>query len=466
MQVFLCYDAPIACSNRGPLRGFFAFMAQNVDLLVDARWVIPVEPSVVLENHAVAIDEGRILAILPSIEASRIYDAKDRYSLKNHVLIPGLVNLHTHAAMALMRGMADDIPLMEWLSDHIWPAEKRHLGQEFVYDGTRLACAEMMKGGTTVFNDMYFFPGSAAKAVLDSGMRAAIGMVVLDFSTPYAADCDDYISKGLEVRDEFGSNPMLSFFFAPHAPYTVSDKSFSKILTYAEELDLPIHIHLNETRDELKGSIEQYGLNPVSRLSKLGLLGPNLIAVHMVHSGSEEIDLLSNHGCHVAHCPTSNLKLASGFAPVVEMMDAGINVGLGTDGAASNNRSDMFAEMRLAALLAKGMSGRADALPARAALEMATLNGARALGLDGEIGSLVPGKRADMVAVEMTGSEISPIYDPLSHLVYATGREHVSHVWIDGKIRVSEGQFTSLDEQALVAKAAWWKDRIEEGKLK
>ncbi|HQT25865.1 MAG TPA: TRZ/ATZ family hydrolase, partial [Burkholderiales bacterium] len=435
------------------------------DLLVDARWVIPVEPSVVLENHAVAIDDGRILAVLPSIDATRIYEAKTRYSLKNHVLIPGLVNLHTHAAMTLMRGMADDIPLMEWLSDHIWPVEKLHMGQEFVHDGTKLACAEMMKGGTTAFNDMYFFPGSAAQAVLESGMRAAIGMVVLDFATPYAADCDDYISKGLEVRDQYGSNAMLSFFFAPHAPYTVSDKSFSKILTYAEELDLPIHIHLNETKDEVKGSIEQHGVNPVSRLSRLGLLGPNLIAVHMVHSSSEEIDLLANRGCHVAHCPASNLKLASGFAPVLDMMDAGINVGLGTDGAASNNRSDMFAEMRLAALLAKGMSGRADALPAKTVLEMATLNGARALGLDHEIGSLLPGKSADMVAVDMTGSEISPIYDPLSHLVYATGREHVSHVWIGGEIRISDGELVSLDEPALVAKAAWWKERIAKGEL-
>lgn len=438
-------------------------MAEQVDLLIDARWVIPVEPSVVLENHAVAVDGGRIVAVLPGSDANRRYDAKHRYTLKNHALIPGLVNLHTHAAMSLMRGMADDVPLMQWLSDHIWPAEKLHLGREFVYDGTKLACAEMMKGGTTAFNDMYFFPGSAAKAVLDTGMRAAIGMVVLDFATPYAADCDDYINKGLEVRDEYGSNAMLSFFFAPHAPYTVSDKSFSKIMTYAGELDLPVHVHLNETNDEVKESVNQHGMGPVSRLARLGVLGPGLIAVHMVHAGKEEIDMLANHGCHVAHCPASNLKLASGFAPVIEMMDAGINVGLGTDGAASNNRSDMFAEMRLAALLAKGMSGRADALPARLALEMATLKGAKALGLGDEIGSLVPGKFADMVAVDMTGSEISPVYDPLSHLVYATGREHVSHVWIGGDIRISEGEFVSLDESALVAKAASWKDRISKG---
>ena len=440
--------------------GPFAFMAERIDLLIDARWVIPVEPQVVLENHAVAVEGGRILAILPSLEARRLYEAKEIHVLRDHALIPGLVNLHTHAAMALMRGMADDVPLRKWLSDHIWPAEKRHLGREFVYDGTRLACMEMLKGGTTCFNDMYFFPEAAARAVIDSGMRAALGMVVLDFVTPYASDCDDYLRKGLEVRDEFRGNAEISFLFAPHAPYTVNDKSFSKISTYAGELDLPVHIHLNETTEEVKESFDRHGMSPVARLSKFGLLGPNLIAVHMVHPSAEEIDLLASHGCHVAHCPTSNLKLASGLAPVMEMIEAGINVGLGTDGAASNNRSDMFSEMRLAALLAKGVSGRADALPASLVLEMATLKGARALGLDHETGSLVPGKFADMVAVDMGGSEISPVYDPVSHLAYAAGREHVSHVWVGGKIRIEKGEMVSPDEAALVAKAAFWKEKL------
>lgn len=435
-------------------------MAEQTDLLIDARWVIPVEPSVVLENHSVAVDKGRIVAILPSIDAHLAFTAKRRVSLRNHALIPGLVNIHTHAAMALMRGMADDLPLMKWLSEHIWPVEKQHMGHEFVYDGTRLACAEMLKGGTTTFNDMYFFPDAAAQAVLDTGIRAAIGMVVFDFVTPYASDCDDYLNKGLAARDAYGANPTLSFFFAPHAPYTVSDKSFSRILTYAEELDLPIHIHLHETQDEVRTSREQHRMSPLSRLSGLGLLGPNLIAVHMVHASQDDIGMLARQGCHVAHCPTSNLKLASGFAPVSEMIAAGINVGLGTDGAASNNRSDMFGEMRLAALLAKGQSGRAESLPASLALEMATLNGARALGMEQDIGSLVPGKLADMVAVEMSGSELSPVYDPISHLVYCIGREHVSHVWVGGEIRVDDGAFVSLDEAALITQAARWKERI------
>ena len=448
-------------SNKAP-EGLFFFkksMAQNIDLLVEARWVIPVEPRLVLDNHAVAVNGGRIVEILPSSAVHR-YRAKRHLKLASHALMPGFVNLHTHAAMALMRGMADDLPLMRWLSEHIWPAERRHLGRDFVKEGTLLACAEMLKGGTTAFNDMYFFPGAAAEAAAEAGMRAAIGMVVLDFPTPYAGDADDYIGKGLAARDEHASNPLLSFFFAPHAPYTVSDASFGKILTYASELDLPVHLHLCETGEEVESSLKAHRTGPVGRMARLGLLGPGLIAVHMVKATPEDVDVFAAHGCHVAHCPTSNLKLASGFAPVAAMIDAGINVGIGTDGAASNNRSDMFSEMRMAALLAKGTSGRADALPAYEALAMATLNGAKALGMEKDIGSLEPGKYADMVAVEMAGCEISPIYDPVSHLVYCAGREHVDHVWVAGEARVEGGGLVSLDEAALTKKASFWKERI------
>ena len=439
-------------------------MPEQIDLLVEARWVIPVEPEGALESHSVAVHRGKILAVLPTVDAHRLYSPKKQYVLRNHALLPGFVNAHTHAAMSLMRGMADDLPLMEWLSGHVWPAEKLHVGSEFVYDGTKLACAEMLKGGTTTFNDMYFHPEAAARAVKEAGMRATIGMVVLDFSTPYASDCDDYLAKGLSARDEHGGDSRISFFFAPHAPYTVSDKSFSKVLTYAEELDLPIHVHLNETMHEVEESVEKHGMGPVKRLSRLGLLGPNLIAVHMVHADNDEIEMLAVQGCHVVHCPTSNLKLASGLAPVNELMDAGINVALGTDGAASNNRSDMLSELRLAALLAKGVSRKAEALPAMRALEMATLGGAAALGMRDEIGSLKPGKFADMVAVELSGAELSPVYDPVSHIVYCAGREHVSHVWVEGEIAVEEGRLCVLDEAALVAKAAWWKEKIAQGK--
>ena len=433
----------------------------KIDTLLEARWVIPVEPAgTVLQDHAIAVNGGIIQAILPNAEAQIRFAPRERIDLKNHALIPGLVNLHTHAAMSLMRGLADDLPLMEWLQQHIWPVETRHVNADFVLDGTRLACAEMLKGGITCFNDMYFFPGASAQAVLAAGMRAAIGMIVIDFPTAYASDADDYLAKGVALRDEHRQHPLLSFCLAPHAPYTVSDKAFASILTYAEQLDLPIHVHLHETSDEISSSLETYGLRPIERLHQLGLLGPNLIAVHMAHLSSEEIELMGQQGCSVAHCPSSNLKLASGFAPIAALLDQGVNVGLGTDGAASNNRLDMFEEMRLAALLAKAQSGRAEALPAHQALQMATLNGARALGLSEITGSLVAGKAADITAVDFSGIELSPCYDPVSHLVYAAGREHVSHVWVNGKMLLNERQLTTLDEQELLHRAVFWQEQI------
>jgi 5-methylthioadenosine/S-adenosylhomocysteine deaminase len=328
-------------------------------------------------------------------------------------------------------------------------------------DGTKLACAEMLKGGTTCFNDMYFFPEESAKAALASGMRGAIGMLTIDFPTAYASDAEDYLAKGLAMRDEYRHHPLLSFCFAPHAPYTVSDKALTSILTYAEQLDLPVHIHLHETEAEIRHSLENFGMRPIARLHQLGLLSPGLIGVNMIHLTEEEIELTGNQGCSVAHCPSSDLKLANGFSPVSALLKQGVNVGLGTDGAASNNRLDMFEEMRLAALLAKGQSKRAEELPAYQALQMATLNSAKALGLGDRIGSLVKGKMADITAIDFSGPELSPCYDPVSHLVYSAGREHVSHVWVDGKILVNEGKLTTLNEQEILAKALFWEDRIK-----
>lgn len=435
-------------------------MPQPVTTLIDAGWVIPVEPRHVLPRHSIAIDNGTIHAVLPTGEAHARFSAKQHVRLENHALIPGLVNLHTHAAMTLMRGLADDLPLMEWLNQHIWPAEAKHVSPQFVYDGTELACAEMLRGGITCFNDMYFFPEAAAKAALAAGMRAAIGIIVIEFPSSYAGDPEDYLNKGLATRDELRSQPLLSFCMAPHAPYTVSDKTFEKLLTYAQQLDLPIHIHMQETEDEIQQSLTQYKMRPLERLHKLGLLGPNFIAVHAVHLTPLEIALLANEACSVAHCPSSNLKLASGIAPVAALLDHGINVGLGSDGAASNNRLDLFEEMRLAAMLAKAAAKQADALPAYQALQMATLNGAKALGLDGKIGSLAPGKAADITAVDYSALELSPCFDPVSHLVYAAGREQVSHVWVNGKLLLDNRQLTTLNTKELAAKARYWQEKI------
>src|SRR5512145_2505972 len=434
---------------------------QTAEQIVDARYVVPVEPAgQVLERHAVVLGNGRILALLPSDLAAQAYPGVPRLQLPTHVLIPGLVNLHAHAAMTLMRGLADDLPLMEWLNRHIWPAEARHVSRDFVYDGTLLACAEMIRGGVTCFNDMYFFPEQAGRAVLAAGMRAALGIICIEFPTAYASDAQDYLHKGLATRDALKHEPTLSFCMAPHAPYTVSDRSFERIVTYAGELEIPIHVHLHETEDEIRESLGRFGVRPLERLRALGVVGPGLIAVHAVHLEPFEIALLRATGSHVAHCPTSNLKLASGVAPVSGLLEAGVGVGLGSDGAASNNRLDLFEEMRLAALLAKGASQRPTSLPAERALAMATLDGARALGLDREIGSIAPGKSADLAAVNLATLEMSPCYHPISHLVYAAGREQVTHTWVRGRLLLEERRLTTLDAVELAAKAAFWQQRI------
>jgi 5-methylthioadenosine/S-adenosylhomocysteine deaminase len=432
----------------------------HADLRIDAGWIVPVRPSGrVLEQHSLLLRDGRIAALAPTSQADA-WNATERLRLPGHVLMPGLVNLHTHAAMNLLRGYADDLPLMSWLTQHIWPAEGRHVCADFVRDGTRLACLEMLEGGITCFNDMYFFPEAAVEAAVETGMRIAAGIIVLDATTPYAADPDDYLGKGLAVRDAWRDHELVHFCLAPHAPYSVGDRALEKVVTYAAQLDLPVHMHVHETEDEIRHSLQHHGPRPLARLRSLGLLGPNLTAVHAVHVSEEEIDTLATHGCHVAHCPASNLKLASGFAPVAKLLAAGVNVGIGSDGAASNNRLDLFAEMRLAALLAKGVAGDPAVLPAHRALEMATLAGARALGLDDRIGSLEVGKSADVVAVDLAAPRSQPCYDPVSQLVYCAGREQVSHVWVNGRAVVAGGQSIRVDASEALVRAHAWRERI------
>jgi len=433
----------------------------KIDTIIHATWIAPVEPiDTLYHNYSIAIHEGRIKDLSPKQEILNKYSSDVEVELTNHLLIPGLVNTHTHSPMSLMRGLADDLPLMDWLNNHIWPAEQEHVSAEFVLDGSLLACAEMIKSGTTCFNDMYFFPEITTRAVEQAGMRAKVGLILIDFPSAWASDADEYLAKGIELHDQLRSNSLISTAFAPHAPYTVSDAPLKRIATYAEELDIPIHIHLHETADEIEQAVAHSGKRPITRLNELGLLSPRLLAVHMTQLTKDEIQLVAEAGAHVLHCPESNLKLASGFCPTHELQQSGINVALGTDGAASNNDLDMIAEMHTAALLAKAVANNASAIPAEEALRMATINGARALGLDSEIGSLEIGKSADITAVDLGGIENQPVYCPVSQLVYSAGRENVSNVWVAGNHLLKDKELTTLDEKAILAKAAEWKQKI------
>jgi 5-methylthioadenosine/S-adenosylhomocysteine deaminase len=438
-------------------------MPEKVDLLLHARWIIPVVPEdQVLEHHSLAIKDGRIHALLPTREVEEAFEADSEKRLENHALIPGLINSHTHAAMSLLRGLADDLPLMTWLNEHIWPAEGRWISDEFIHDGTQLAIAEMLLGGTTCFNDMYFFPEVTGRVADLSGIRAVLGLIAIDFPSAWAGDGDEYLHKGLKVHDQFRNHPLIHTAFAPHAPYSVADPVLQRVRVLADELEIPVHIHLHETQDEILQSLQHHDSRPMARLQRLGLLSPSLMAIHMTHLEDEEIETFATCGGHVVHCPESNLKLASGFCPVHRLIRAGVNVALGTDGAASNNDLDMFSEMRTAALLAKGVAADASALPAARALSMATINGARALGLEQETGSLEVGKSADLVAVSLDRINSQPLYNPISQLVYACGRDQVRHVWVGGRQLVSEGSLITIEPERLRQRARHWQRKIAE----
>jgi 5-methylthioadenosine/S-adenosylhomocysteine deaminase len=398
---------------------------------------------------------------MPRAAAERAFHPREVVDLGNHVLLPGFVNLHTHAAMTLLRGLADDLPLEQWLNDRIWPTEGKHVSAEFVHDGTLLAAAEMLRGGITCCNDMYFFPDAAARAFKTAGMRAMLGITVLEFPTRYASDADDYLAKGLAVRDAWRDEALLSFCLAPHAPYTVSDKTFERIASLSAQLDLPVHIHVHEARSEIEESQKQHGMRPLARLHGLGLVGPNLIAVHAVHLDATDIALLAAENASIAHNPTSNMKLANGASPIATLLGKGITVGLGTDGAASNNRLDMLQEMRHAALLAKLTANDPTALDAHTTLHMATLGGAKAMGLDDVIGSLKIGKFADLCAISLEDWISQPCFEPASHLIYVAGREQVSHVWVAGECRVNAHKLVDFDLAALLPVIKLWQNKLQ-----
>ena len=431
-----------------------------LDLLLLPTWLVPVEPAgVVLKDYALGVREGRIALIAPHEQALR-QEAREVRHLPDCLLTPGLVNAHGHAAMSLFRGLADDLPLTSWLQDHIWPAEARWVDESFVRDGSELAIAEQILGGISCMADMYFFPEAASEVIHRSGLRAQLSIPVLDFPIPGARDAGEALRKGLSLFDDLRQHPRISVAFGPHAPYTVSDDKLENLRMLAEELDAGIHMHVHETAGEIQQSLGHYGERPLARLQRLGLLGPRFQAVHMTQVSDEDIALLVESNSSVIHCPESNLKLASGFCPVERLWQAGVNVAIGTDGAASNNDLDLLGETRTATLLAKAVSGSATALDAHRALRMATLNGARALGLDEQIGSLEVGKLADLVAFDLSGLSQQPLYDPVSQLIYTSNRSCVKHLWVGGKALLDDRRLTRLDEPQLLATARQWQDRI------
>ena len=437
---------------------------KHVDTLIHGTHVIPVDGrGRALNDTAIAVHEGGIVDILPSAAARSQYSFDTSYTYDHHLVIPGLINAHTHAGMSLFRGMASDLPLMEWLNDHIWPAEKKWVNEDFVRHGTRLAIAEMIRGGITCFNDMYFFAEIAAEEVMQSGMRACLGMILLDFPTAYAKDADEYLDKGLDLYHRHRSPSRVQCMLAPHAPYTVSDGPLKRVAALANEHGLPVHIHLHETENEISMSLEQYRCRPIQRLHELGLVNDRLVAVHMTQLQDDEIELLAGVGASIVHCPQSNLKLASGFCPVQKLLDGQVNVTLGTDSNTSNDDLDLLGEMQTAALLAKGVAGDATALPAHTALRCATINAAKALGIADRTGSLEVGKAADITVIDIEQVGAQPLYDPVGHAVYATQRAQVCDVWVEGQLLLHEGQLQTLDAESILAETRDWNKKISSG---
>jgi 5-methylthioadenosine/S-adenosylhomocysteine deaminase len=434
---------------------------ETCDLLIEAGFVVPVEPhGTVLEDHAVAIGGGAILALLPIAEARARFEAAETVSRPDAVLLPGFVNAHAHNPMTLLRGVADDLSLKEWLQGHIWPIEGAVIGPDFVADGITLAIAEMIRGGTTCVNENYFFPDVQAATYKRHGFRARVGLPVIDFPTAWAQSDDEYFDKAGEVHDQWRDDALIATAFAPHAPYTVNDANFERIRMLADQLDLPVHLHLHETAQEVAQSQDKHAQRPIARLDRLGLFNDRLIAVHMTQLTGAEIRLCAERGVSVVHCPESNLKLASGFCPACALERAGVTLAIGTDGCASNNDLDMVGETRTAALLAKAVADDATAFDAFTALRAATLGGAKAIGFDHLVGSIEPGKQADLACIDLSPLETQPLHHVVSQIVYAAGRHQVSDVWIAGKPKLSARELIDMDTDALVANARQWRARI------
>jgi len=435
---------------------------KNASIIISASWIFTSNSEgQLLSDYSIVIENDKIIDLVPQDKVFYEYEANDTYQLTDHILIPGLINTHTHAAMSLFKGFADDLSLQDWLNDYIWPAEKEFINSSFVKDGSILALSEMIKSGVTTFNDMYFFPDATAEAVKELGVRSNIGLVVLDFPTNYATDPEDYLLKGFEFRDKWRNEELITTSIAPHAPYSVSDEAFTLINTYSEELNINIHTHLHETQWEIEDSIEKYGITPVQRLNNLGIIGPLLMAAHCVHLNDQDMATLAKNKVSIVHNPSSNMKLGSGIADIAKMLKQNLNISLGTDSSASNNRLDIMEEMRLAALLIKGSTKSPESFSANEAIKMATINGAKALGLESIIGSIEKNKKADLVAIDLNSIENQPIYNPLTTLVYSSSRSDVSYVWIDGEIKLKDKKLVKIDEERIIQLAKKWQRKLK-----
>lgn len=435
---------------------------ETIDTLICAKWLVPIDDAgSILENHSVGVKNGKIVAILPTDEARQQYSASETIELGDHVIMPGLVNAHTHSPMTLMRGLADDLALMDWLNNHIWPAEAKFMSEEYIRDGATIAYAEMIRSGTTCFNEHFFFPEVLANTAKEVGLRASIGLIVMSFPNAYANNEDEYLQKAKSTLEQSADHELISYTMAPHAPYTTTDNVLSKMSDIAQTHQLPIHMHMHESRSEIEGSMKEFDMRPLTRMHKLGILNSRFQCVHMTQVDESDLELLKATGAHVTHCPESNLKLASGYAPVQMLLDNGINVCLGTDGGASNNDLDMFGEMRSAAMIGKTIADDPTAVSAKTALRMATINGARALGLENKIGSLEVGKAADIIAVSMDAFNCQPIFNPISHLVYAANSRQVSDVWVAGKQLLKAGELTTINRNQIQQIALKWQTKLK-----
>ena len=427
------------------------------DLLINAAWVLPVAPTnVVLQNHSVAITGNHIVELGPSTQLKREYQAQRVMDLDHHIVMPGLINTHGHAAMSLLRGAGEDEPLEVWLNETIWPMEARLMNPDYVRLGTELTIAEMLSSGTTTFSDMYFYPETVAKVCIEQGIRAQLAFPLIEFTNPWSNDVSDALHKGLELFHTLRHEDLVNVALGPHAAYSLSAKDMERIGMYAAELDIMVQIHLHETAAEVREAITQNGQTWIQRLFEVGLLGPSLQAVHMTQVTDPEIALIAETGTHVVHCPTSNLKLASGYCPVAKLQNAGVCVAIGTDGAASNNRLDMFDETRIATLLAKHEQHDAAAGRAEDAVRMATLDGAKVLGIDHLTGSIEAGKAADLISINTHSLGIMPMYNPFAAIVHGNAGNAVEHVLVNGQTLVDDGQFTRINFAELAQRVESW----------